>query len=144
MWITKLVVLQYFGLPRCQFRGTCMGVQSLKGANKGLNRSCWNKCLWSMNILQCTPLNEAMFKKPSLGYTIQSGWNGFFILLCVQNIPVYKAILPVLASVCTIHLSATFTRKSCDFSWVSVTIWVIISFNELHVVLEKINPPITW
>ena len=67
----------------------------------------------------------------------------FFISLCVQNIPVYKATLPQVASVCTIPSSATFTRKSCNFSWVSVTIWVIISLNELHIVLEKINPPIT-
>ena len=40
----------------------------------------------------------------------------FFISLCVQNIPVYKATLPVLAFVYTIHSSATFTRKSCDLS----------------------------
>ena len=40
----------------------------------------------------------------------------FFISLCVQNIPVYKATLPVLAFVYTIHSSATFTRKSCEFS----------------------------
>ena len=35
----------------------------------------------------------------------------FFISLRVQNTPGYKATLPVLASVCTIHSSATFTRK---------------------------------
>ena len=40
----------------------------------------------------------------------------FFISLRVQNIPVYKATLPLLAFVYTIHLSATFTRKSCEFN----------------------------
>ena len=35
-----------------------------------------------------------------------------FISLHIQNIPVYKATLPVLASVCTIHSSnAAVTRK---------------------------------
>ena len=67
----------------------------------------------------------------------------FFISLRVQNIPDNKATLPVLASVCTIHSGATFTRKSCEFSYVSVIIWVIISLNELHIVLEKFNPLIT-
>ena len=86
-----------------------------------------------------------MFKKATLGYAIQSRWIGtdFFIAVCVQNIPDNKATLPVLASVCTIHSSATFTRKSCEFSYVSVSIWVIISLNELHIVLEKFNPLIT-
>ena len=67
----------------------------------------------------------------------------FFISLCVQNIPVYKATLPVLAFVYTIHSSATFTCKSCEFSLVSVIIWVIISSNELRIVLVKFNPLIT-
>ena len=40
----------------------------------------------------------------------------FFMSLRVQNNPVYKAALPVLAFVFTIHSSATFTRKSCKFS----------------------------
>ena len=52
-----------------------------------------------------------MFKEATLDYAIQSCWNGFFLSLYGQNIPGYKATLPVLASVCTIHTSATFTRK---------------------------------
>ena len=37
------------------------------------------------DIIQCTPLNEAMFKKATLGYAIQSRWNGFFyISLCTK------------------------------------------------------------
>ena len=40
----------------------------------------------------------------------------FFISPRVQNIPVYKATLPVLAFVETINSSATFTRKSCECS----------------------------
>ena len=63
----------------------------------------------------------------------------FFISLCVQNIPVYKATLPVLAFVYTIHLSATFTRKSWDLSQVSVIMWVIVISNDMHMVLEKFN-----
>ena len=66
--------------------------------------------------IQCTPLNKAMFKEATLGNAIQSRWNGFFISLCVQNIPVYEATLPVRAFVYTIHSSATFTGKSCEFS----------------------------
>mgnify|MGYP001795977729 FL=1 len=65
-------------------------------------------CVW---YVQCTPLNKTMFKEATLDYAIQSCWNGFFLSLYGQNIPGYKATLPVLASVCTIHTSATFTRK---------------------------------
>ena len=58
----------------------------------------------------------------------------FFISLCVQNIPVYKATLPVLAFVYTIHSSATFTGAK-----VSVIMRVIIILNDLHIVQEKFN-----
>ena len=62
----------------------------------------------------------------------------FFTSLREKNIPVYKATLPVLAFLYTIHSSASFTRRICELSLVSVVIWVIISLNELHIVLEKL------
>ena len=71
---------------------------------------------YNIIIIQCTPLNKAIFKTATLGYTIQSRWNGIFISLHVKNIPDYKATLSVLASVCTIHSRTTFKRKSCEFS----------------------------
>ena len=66
--------------------------------------------------IRCTPLNKAMFKEATLGYAIQSHWNGFFISLCVQHIPDYKATHPVLASVSTIHSSTIFTAKYANLA----------------------------
>ena len=67
-------------------------------------------------IYRTLHLIKPCLKKPL--WVMQSKVVGteFFISLCVQNIPVYKTTLPVVASVCTIHSSATFTRKNCEFS----------------------------
>ena len=87
-----------------------------------LIKPCLKKPLW---VMQCKVL------RMDLNITFH-----------VQNIPGYKATLQVLASVCTIYSNATSSRNCCIFSLVSVMFWVIISLNELHIVLEKCNPPI--
>ena len=53
-----------------------------------------------------------------------------FLNCHVQNIPGYKATLPVLAFGCTIHSNATSIHKHQEFSLVRVIICVIIDLNE--------------
>ena len=79
---------------------------------------------WSLfTLVRCVIAHKCILHliKPRLKkplWVMQSKVVGtdFFISLCVQNIPDYKATLSVLASVCTIHSRTTFKRKSCEFS----------------------------
>ena len=67
-------------------------------------------------LIQCAPLNKAMFKRPLLVLQSKVLGTDFFISFCVQNTPGYKATLPVLASGYTIHSDTIFLRKRYEFS----------------------------